>query len=83
LAQCGSTLSRVHKSYCLGCIWKFFCGIVFDLAHNLIAGNLQIAFLAELVGIIEDGGEMLFLSLYCAAVFSEFFRVATAQKETV
>ncbi len=71
------------KVIALAVFGMFFCGIVFDLAHNLIAGNLQIAFLAELVGIIEDGGEMLFLSLYCAAVFSEFFRVATAQKETV
>lgn len=49
----------------------FFCGVVADLLHSLSHGWGN-ALLYETLGILEDGGEMLFISVYAALVFGMF-----------
>jgi hypothetical protein len=49
----------------------FLCGMVADLLHGLSHGWGSVL-LSEFLGIVEDGGEMVFISVYAALVFGMF-----------
>lgn len=58
----------------------FLSGVPFDILHNLIAGASQGWAITELSGVIEDGGEMIFMSLYVALIFGAFEEVRGARQ---
>ena len=46
------------------------CGVVFDVVHGLVEGTFGSGFYATVTGVLEDGGELIFISLYTATVYS-------------
>lgn len=49
-------------------------GVIGDIVHNLVYGRLGEGVLTTLAGVIEDGGEMLLISVYASVVFGAFLR---------
>ena len=58
------------KTLIIAIFGMILCGVVFDLVHNLVEGTFGKGLLSNVTGVLEDGGEMLFISLYAATVYS-------------
>jgi len=70
-------LNRSIKVLIFAIFGMIICGVFFDIAHNLLSGPTNSDPLGVAAGILEDGGELIFISLYAAAVFGLFFDVAS------
>lgn len=69
-AQC-----RDVKILLAAIVGMFLCGVIGDIAHNLALGHLGDGIVTLLTGVIEDGGELLLISLYASVVFTSVIRV--------
>ena len=61
---------KLLKVMLVAIVGMILCGGFVDILHNLIADNVSGWFVANVTGVIEDGGEMIFISLYSACAFS-------------
>lgn len=71
----GTQDQRRHLTRIVAAIFgMFLCGVIADATHVYLVGKLGNTFIGHFTEVIEDGGEMVFISLYTAVVFSLFYR---------